>query len=120
MMNYTGIFSFDLTQILISKKFEKEIVFESSVLAWIRIWIQIRIRIEQKCWTRIRIRNKSIRIHDPDFLNHCGMVFFHEEPARSRMWCPRNTGIQGRSCYLLGYATMLQRSVGHSLPTTLP
>jgi hypothetical protein len=26
-----------LTQILISKKFEKEIVFESSVLAWIRI-----------------------------------------------------------------------------------
>jgi hypothetical protein len=32
-------------QILISKKFEKEIVFESSVLAWIRNWI----RIEQKC-----------------------------------------------------------------------
>jgi hypothetical protein len=58
-MNNTGIF--DLTQILISKKFEKEIVFESSVLAWIRIQhfcsIQccgseseiIRIRIEQKC-----------------------------------------------------------------------
>jgi hypothetical protein len=41
---------------LISKKFEKEIVFESSVLAW------IRIRIEQKC--RIRIRIKSIRIHN--------------------------------------------------------
>jgi hypothetical protein len=40
---------------LISKKFEKEIVFESSVLAW--------IRIEQKCWIRIRI--KSIRIHNP-------------------------------------------------------
>jgi hypothetical protein len=45
---------------LISKKFEKEIVFESSVLAW--IWI--RIRIEQKCW--IRIRKKSIRIHNPE------------------------------------------------------
>jgi hypothetical protein len=42
-MNYTGIF--DLTQILILKKFEKDIVFESSVLAW--------IRIEQKCWIRI-------------------------------------------------------------------
>jgi hypothetical protein len=52
-MNNTGIFY--LTQILILKKFEKEIVFESSVLAW--------IRIEQKCWIRIRI--KSIRIHNP-------------------------------------------------------
>jgi hypothetical protein len=49
LMNNTDIFLFDLTQILISKKFEKEIVFESSVLAW------IRIRIEQKCWIRIRI-----------------------------------------------------------------
>jgi hypothetical protein len=48
-------FLYDFTQILISKKFEKEIAFESSVLAW--------IRIEQKCW--IRIRNKSIRIHNP-------------------------------------------------------
>jgi hypothetical protein len=48
-----------LTQILISKKFEKKIVFKSSVLAWIRI----RIRIEKKCW--IRIRKKSIRIHNP-------------------------------------------------------
>jgi hypothetical protein len=47
-----------LTQISISKKFEKEIVFGSSVLAW------IRIRIEQKCWIRIRI--KSIRIHNPE------------------------------------------------------
>jgi hypothetical protein len=46
---------------LILKKFEKEIVFESSVLAWIRN----RIRIEQKCWFRIRI--KSIRIHNPDY-----------------------------------------------------
>jgi hypothetical protein len=46
---------------LISKKFEKEIVFESSVLAWIRI--RNRIRIEQKCW--IRIRKKSIWIHSP-------------------------------------------------------
>jgi hypothetical protein len=50
-------FLFDLTQILISRKFEKEIVFESSVLAW------IRIRIEQTCWIRIRIRKKSI--HNP-------------------------------------------------------
>jgi hypothetical protein len=33
-MNNTNIF--DLIQILISKKFEKEIVFKSSVLAWIR------------------------------------------------------------------------------------
>jgi hypothetical protein len=30
-------FLFDLTQISISKKFEKEIVCESSVLAWIRV-----------------------------------------------------------------------------------
>jgi hypothetical protein len=42
-------FWFDMNQILISKKFEKEIVFESSVLAWIRI----------------RIRIKSIWIHNP-------------------------------------------------------
>jgi hypothetical protein len=64
-MNYTGIFLFKLTQILISKKFEKEIVFKSSVLAWIRIRNRIRnwIRIVQKCWIRIRI--KSIRIHNP-------------------------------------------------------
>jgi hypothetical protein len=34
-------------------------VFESSVLTWIRS----RIRIEQKCW--IRICNESIRIHNP-------------------------------------------------------
>jgi hypothetical protein len=40
---------------LISKKFEKEIIFESSVLAW--------IGIELKCW--IRIRMESIRIHNP-------------------------------------------------------
>jgi hypothetical protein len=53
-MNNTSIF--DLTKILISKKFEKEIVFESSVLGWIRNWGQIRI--EQKCWIRIRIRIK--------------------------------------------------------------
>jgi hypothetical protein len=39
---------------LISKKFEKKIVFESSVLAWI--------------WNRIRIRIESIRIHNPAFL----------------------------------------------------
>jgi hypothetical protein len=30
-MNNTNFFLFDLTQILISKKFEEEIVFESSV-----------------------------------------------------------------------------------------
>jgi hypothetical protein len=52
---------------LISKKFEKEIVFESSVLAWNRI--RNRIRIEQKCWIRIRIRKKSIRIHNPAKIN---------------------------------------------------
>jgi hypothetical protein len=57
---------------LISKKFEKEIVLESSVLAW------IRIRIEQKCWIRIRI--KSIRIHNPGYFDEktlccrCGYV----------------------------------------------
>jgi hypothetical protein len=63
-MNNTGIFDLiGMTQILISKKFEKEIVFKSSVLAWIQI--RNRIRIEQKCW--IRIRNKSIRIHNPVF-----------------------------------------------------
>jgi hypothetical protein len=57
-------FWFDLT---LSKKFEKEIVFESFVLAWIRIRNRIRnwIRIEQKCW--IQIRKKSIRIHNPAF-----------------------------------------------------
>jgi hypothetical protein len=57
-MNYTGIFDLIWLKFWFQKKFEKEIVFESSVLAW------IRIRIEQKCW--IRIRNKSIRIHNPD------------------------------------------------------
>jgi hypothetical protein len=46
-----------LTQILISKKFEKEIVFETSVLAG------ILIRIELKCLIRNRI--ESIRIHNP-------------------------------------------------------
>jgi hypothetical protein len=65
-MNNTGIF--DLTQILISKKFEKEIVFESSVLAWIRIQNRNWIRIEQKSWIRIRI--KSIRIHNAGFLQY--------------------------------------------------
>jgi hypothetical protein len=47
----TGYFVFDLTEILISKKYENEIVFKSSVLAWIRSWIRIRI--------------ESIRIHNP-------------------------------------------------------
>jgi hypothetical protein len=45
------------------KKFDQDIVFESSVLAWIRIRNWIRIRIEQKSWIRIRI--ESIRIHKP-------------------------------------------------------
>jgi hypothetical protein len=27
------------------------------------LWI--RIRIEEKCWIQIRIRNESIRIHNP-------------------------------------------------------
>jgi hypothetical protein len=55
---------------LILKKFEKEIVFVSSVLAWIRIRDWIRIRIEQKCWIRIRI--KSIRIHNPALFTSVG------------------------------------------------
>jgi hypothetical protein len=52
---------------LISKIFEKEIFFESSVLAWTRIRIRIRTRIELKSWIRIRIRIESIRIHNPAF-----------------------------------------------------
>jgi hypothetical protein len=44
-----------MTKILISKKFEKEIVLESSALAW----------IQHFCSIQIRIRNKSIRIHNP-------------------------------------------------------
>jgi hypothetical protein len=48
---------------LISNKFEKEIVFESSVLAWNRIRIRIRIRMDLKCYIRILI--ESIRIHNP-------------------------------------------------------
>jgi hypothetical protein len=77
-MNNTGIFLFDLTQILISKKFGKEIVFESSVLAW------IRIRIEQKCWIQIRI--KSIRIHNPAkksaFFHRNFLIFLPLDPIR--------------------------------------
>jgi hypothetical protein len=56
-----ALFSYFLTKNL-PLKFEKKIVFASSVLAWIRNWI--RIRIEQKCWIRILI--KSIRIHNPE------------------------------------------------------
>jgi hypothetical protein len=69
-MNNTGIFY--LTQILILKKIEKEFVIESSVLAWIRI----QIRIEQKCWIRIRI--KSIRIHNPE--NNYWFLNFSDRP----------------------------------------
>jgi hypothetical protein len=54
-MNNTGIFIwFDSNFHL--NTFEKEIVLH-----------RIRIRIEQKCWIQIRIRIKSIRIHNPDF-----------------------------------------------------
>jgi hypothetical protein len=61
-MNNAGIFD------LIWLYFDfKKIVFESSVLAWIRIRNWIRIRIEQKCWIRISI--ESIRIHNPEFLS---------------------------------------------------
>jgi hypothetical protein len=67
-MNNTVIFY--LIQILISEKFENKIVFESSVLAWIRI--RNRIRINQKCWIRIRI--KSIRIHNSDIF----IIFFEK------------------------------------------
>jgi hypothetical protein len=73
----------------IKKKFEKEIVFESSVLAW------IRIRIEQKCWIRIhnpdkkryRIRPKTTVVNSHKHkknlqavfkcLSHKSVVFFH-------------------------------------------
>jgi hypothetical protein len=51
----TDIFDLIWLKFWFQTKFEKEIVCESSVLAW------IRIRIEQKCWIRI----KAIRIHNP-------------------------------------------------------
>jgi hypothetical protein len=60
-MNNTGIFYLILLKFIFQKKFEKEIVFESSVLAWIQS--RIRIWIGLKCWIRIRI--ESIRIHNP-------------------------------------------------------
>jgi hypothetical protein len=62
-----------MTQILISKIFDKEIVFESSVLAWIRIryWIHIRIRIE------------SIRIHNPDLNKYIIFSIIFEVPYAS-------------------------------------
>jgi hypothetical protein len=50
-MNNTSIFYLIWLKFRFQKKFEKEIVFKSSVLAW------IRIRIVQKCWIRIRIVN---------------------------------------------------------------
>jgi hypothetical protein len=53
----TPVFLFDLTQICISKKFDKEIALKSSVLA------RIRSRFELTCWIRIHI--ESIRIHNP-------------------------------------------------------
>jgi hypothetical protein len=55
-MNNTGIFDLISLKFWFQKKFEKESFFDSSVLAW--------IRIEQKYWIRIRI--KSIRIHNPE------------------------------------------------------
>jgi hypothetical protein len=70
-MNNTGIFDLILLKFWFQKKFEKEVVFESSVLTWLRI--RNRIRIEQKCWIRIRI--KSIRIHNPvyNYLTRTGI-----------------------------------------------
>jgi hypothetical protein len=62
-MNNTSIFYLIWLKFWFQRKSDKEIVFESSVLAWIRI----RTRIEQKCWIRIRI--KSIQIHNPDLFN---------------------------------------------------
>jgi hypothetical protein len=74
---------------LISKKFEKEIVFESSVLAW------TRIRIEQKCWIRIRI--KSIRIHNPGS-NISTLVCREVEELRSELEATGRSGMaRGRS-----------------------
>jgi hypothetical protein len=75
---------FYLTQILISKKFEREIVFKSSVLAWIRIRNWIRIRIEQECWIRIRI--KSIRIHNPAWKYKKRKLFRDKVLYRYRYW----------------------------------
>jgi hypothetical protein len=74
---------------LISKKFEKEIVFESSVLGWIRI--RNRIRIEQKCW--IRIRNKSIRIHNPAINKIRKILFPTENPINTGTTCKYNDSL---------------------------
>jgi hypothetical protein len=63
LMNNTGIFYLIWLKFWLQTKFEKEIVFESSVLAWIRNRILIRIRIKLKSWIRIRI--ESIRIYNP-------------------------------------------------------
>jgi hypothetical protein len=63
LMNYTRIFDLSWLKFWFQKNL-REIVFKSSVLAWIRIRNRLRIRIEQKCW--IRVRNKSIRIHNPE------------------------------------------------------
>jgi hypothetical protein len=65
-MNNIGIFYLIWLKFWFKQKFAKEIVFESSVLAWIRSRIRIRIRIELKCWIRFRI--ESIRNHNPGFL----------------------------------------------------
>jgi hypothetical protein len=53
----SGSETLDLTQILILTKFDKEIVFKSSVLAW------IRIRNRMRNWIRTRIEQKMV---DPD------------------------------------------------------
>jgi hypothetical protein len=62
-MNNTSMFYLIWLKFWFQKKFEKEIVFENSVLAWIRSRIRIRIGIEPKCWIQISI--ESIRIHNP-------------------------------------------------------
>jgi hypothetical protein len=51
-MNNTNIFDFIWLKFWFQKNLRKKIVFESSVLAW------------------IRIRKKSIRIHNPAFYSH--------------------------------------------------
>jgi hypothetical protein len=67
-MNNASIFCLIWLKFWFDSNFEKKIVFESSVLAWILIRIRIqnwiRIRIAQKSWIRIRI--EAIRIHNPD------------------------------------------------------
>jgi hypothetical protein len=71
------------------KKFEKAVVFESSVLAW------IQIRIKQKCWIRIRI--KSIRIHNPAVcINNVVEIFLKDSAVSMRLPKPLPRSIWDR------------------------